>query len=260
MGALSVSLHAQNDADGAAGDAAAAEGVSTGEGGRPTDPSPSAERVNESAGSVESGSVESGSAESGSRGSTAAETEDEAQLTFADEPAGAGAEAPQSLGGFTTWDFVRMILVLAGVIGAIYGVFWLLKRGSRGKVQNSQLIRVLGSHGLPGNKGLHLVEIGNQVFLLGTGDETVRLIAEITDKESVDEVKLLASQQESNRPKSFGEALSGVFAGGGAGMNAVAAGKGLGGVNVTSGSEGNGESAGPLDFLHKQRERLKNLH
>ena len=193
----------------------------------------------------------------GAEGST---SRNEAELTFEDETTEPVAEAPESLGGFTTWDFVRMILVLAGVIGAIYGVFWLLKRGSRGRVQSSQLIRLLGSQGLPGNKGLHLVEVGNQVFLLGTGDENVGLIAEITDKESLDQITLLASQQESNRPKSFGEALSGVFAGGGMGANAVGSGKELGGVNVAAGSENGGGSASPLDFLHKQRERLKSLH
>lgn len=168
---------------------------------------------------------------------------DETQLTFADEE---GAEAPGgNLGTFGTWDYVRMVIVLAAVIGAIYLVFWLLKRGSRGRVQNSRIVRVLGSHGLPGNKGLHVVEVGNQIFLVGTGDETVRLISEITDQESIDEMRLIASEQESARPKSFGEALTGFFN------------SGNGGGPTLAGSGSNG--GGALDFLHKQRERVKNL-
>lgn len=167
---------------------------------------------------------------------------DETQLTFADEET---APAPGgSLGTFGTWDYVRMVIVLAAVIGAIYLVFWLLKRGARGRVQNSRIVRVLGSHGLPGNKGLHVVEVGNQIFLVGTGDETVRLIAEITDKESIDEMRLIASEQDSARPSSFGEALSGFFTSGNGSSPAL---------------QGSGSNGGAFDFLHKQRERVKNL-
>jgi flagellar protein FliO/FliZ len=167
---------------------------------------------------------------------------DETQLTFADEE---DAEAPGgNIGTFGTWDYVRMVIVLAAVIGAIYLVFWLLKRGSRGRVQNSRIVRVLGSHGLPGNKGLHVVEVGNQIFLVGTGDETVRLISEITDQESIDEMRLIASEQESARPKSFGEALTGFFNSGNNGGPTL---------------QGSGSNGGALDFLHKQRERVKNL-
>ncbi|MFP4483597.1 MAG: flagellar biosynthetic protein FliO [Spirochaetota bacterium] len=216
----------------------------------------------DNAAASESATAEGATAPEGDAAGTGAESEgaspeeadatDETQLTF-DEEAPAGAEA-ENLRSFTTWDFVRMVLVLAAVIGAIYGVFWLLKRGSRGRLQNSQMIRVLGSHALPGNKGLHIVEIGTQIFLVGTGDDSVRLIAEITDQESVDEVRLAASQQEAARPKSFGEALSGFFNGGtnGAGMNGSTA------LGATGSSPGV-SNAGPLDFLHKQRERLRNL-
>jgi flagellar protein FliO/FliZ len=167
---------------------------------------------------------------------------DETQLTFEDEE---GAEAPGgNLGTFGTWDYVRMVIVLAAVIGAIYLVFWLLKRGSRGRMQNSRIVRVLGSHGLPGNKGLHVVEVGNQIFLVGTGDETVRLISEITDQESIDEMRLIASEQQSARPKSFGEALTGFFSPGNGGGPTL---------------QGSGSNGGALDFLQKQRERVKNL-
>lgn len=234
MGALSVSVHAQSDsgegASQAAGAASAAEAT---------------------AGEVP---LENESAEAGAEAGVGAADQgaDETQLTFDEEPP-AGVQT-DNLRSFTTWDFVRMILVLAAVIGAIYGVFWLLKRGSRGRLQNSQIIRVLGSHGLPGNKGLHLVEIGTQIFLVGTGDDSVRLIAEVTDQESIDEVRLLASQQEAARPRSFGEALSGFFGAGGA--NGATA---LGSTGPSLGNSLGSATAGPLDFLHKQRERLKNL-
>lgn len=226
LGALSAFLHAQSDSDAGAPESA-------GEAASPGD---------------------------------AAEMTDETRLTFDDEEAVADPPAGE-LGGFTTWDFVRMLLVLAGVIGAIYLLFWFLKRRTRGPVQNSQIIRVIGSQGLPGNKGLHLVEIGNHIFLVGTGDDTVRLISEITDKDSVDELRLLASQQESARPKSFGEALSGFFASGASSPSEggeFAAGGALAAEDhsLSAQAESGGvhaPGAAPLDFLHRQRERLKNL-
>lgn len=238
VGALSVFLHAQSDSE-ASAPASAGEAAS---------------------------SQAAGDGEITDTGITDSEITDETQLTFDDDEEATADPPTGELGGFNTWDFVRMVLVLAGVIGAIYLVFWFLKRRTRGPIQNSRVIRVIGSQGLPGNKGLHLVEIGNHVFLVGTGDDTVRLISEITDKDSLDELQLLASQQESARPKSFGEALSGFFS---AGASSASVGGGVNGGSLAE--EGGALSAGggsgavdasgaaPLDFLHKQRERLKNL-
>jgi flagellar biosynthetic protein FliO len=201
---------------------------------------------------------------------------DETTLTFGEEEDGApaaGDDAPGSINSFGIWDFVRMVIVLGIVIVIIYVVFYLLKRASGGRLENSPLIRVLGSHALPGNKALHLVEVGRQVFLIGVADNSISFISEISDQESLDELRLAASGSQGERRGSFADMLSGFFHGGGAGSSYA------GGPNSVESSDRTGESgrstgpgqrgpaagssggngATPASFFEAQKERLRKL-
>jgi flagellar biogenesis protein FliO len=104
-----------------------------------------------------------------------------------------------------------MFIVLALIVGVIYLVYWFLKKGARRKVKENDLIRVLGSKALTGNRALHLVEAAGGVYLIGSSDGGVELIAEIKDKESLDTLKLRAAQQVPAARKSFQEVLSEIF-------------------------------------------------
>jgi len=151
--------------------------------------------------------------------------------------AGAAAPAVPTGGGVSTWDFVRMILVLACVLGIIYLLFWLLRRGAGKRVQENDLIRVLGSRGLSGSRSLHLVEVGSAVYLVGSSDGGVELISEITDKETLDSLRLRAAEEAPAGRRTFAQALGEIFR-----------------PAARSFSIGDG-----LGFLKGQRERLKKL-
>ncbi|MFO8065763.1 MAG: flagellar biosynthetic protein FliO [Spirochaetia bacterium] len=206
----------------------------------------------------------------------ARESVDESSLSFGEDTGEdeQGEEQPTSINSFGVWDFVRMIVVLGIVIGAIYVVFYLLKRASGGRLENSPVIRVLGSHALPGNKALHLVEVGRQVFLIGVGDDSPVLISEISDQESLDELRLNASTTASENRGSFADMLSGFFHSGGAGASGGTSGgtgeaagaggtsrspdsNGNGNGSPVRGSNGGGESRSP--FFESQKERLRKL-
>jgi flagellar protein FliO/FliZ len=108
----------------------------------------------------------------------------------------------------STWDFVRMLLVLALVVVAIYLLFRLLKRGSGRKHAENELIRVLGSRNLSGNRAMHLIEVGKSVYLVGSTDGGVELVAEITDRESLDMVRLQAAEEQTGKRRGFPEMLA----------------------------------------------------
>lgn len=174
----------------------------------------------------------------------AGEAPDERELLFED-PGGAGEQPGEQLGegvgAFGVWDFVRMLLVLALVIAAVYGVFYLLRRTAAGRFRNSELITLLGSQPLPGNRALHLVQVGSQIFLVGSGDSAVNLVSEITDRETIDELRLQAGETtEQSAWRGFAEVVSGVV--GTEGRDAEHS----GGVN-------------PIQFMSRQRERLRKL-
>lgn len=188
-------------------------------------------------GGASSGNVSAPSA--APAGTAAGGTVDETNLTIPDTPQ-ANSPAASSTPGFGVWDLVRMVIILALVVAAIYGLFYLIRRGSgQKKIAETELIKLLGSQGLPGNRWLHLVNVQKQVFLIGSSDASVSLIAEITDQESIDELRFQAQTETPAKPKNFAELLGGFFGGGPAGS---AAGGGA-----------------PLEFIKRQRDRLKKL-
>ncbi len=144
------------------------------------------------------------------------------------------------LNNFSVWDFLRMFIVLGLVVAAIYGLFYLLKKMQNPRMQENPLISLVSSQSLQGNRSLHLVEVGNEVFLVGSSEGGVELVGKITDQETLDQVRLYRSEIRGGE-KSFGRTLRELF--------------GRNGEN-----EGEEErSFGGALFLQKQRERLKNL-
>ena len=172
----------------------------------------------------------------------AQEVVDEADLVISggDEvPVDSNGEGPISV--FSAWDFVRMLLILAAVIGVIYVVFYFLKRSGKPRLPENRLIRVLSSKPLANNRTLHLIEVGNQVFLVGAAENTVSLVSEIADKETLDGIRLQSSEIETAERRNFGEIFSQMFG------------------KPQNGSSGTRSSLDPVAFLKGQRQRVKNI-
>jgi flagellar protein FliO/FliZ len=182
-----------------------------------------------------------GKGQNGQSGDAAPKTVNETELLIPDVAAGGGGAAA---GGATiapavsTWDYVRMLLILAAVVGAIYLLLWLLRRGVRKRVQENDLIRVLGSRTLAGTRALHIVEVGTALYLIGSSDGGVELIAEVTDKESADSLRLRAAEVAPPTRRSFQAVLAQIFS------------------SEARRPTTMGESVG---FLRRQRDRLKKL-
>jgi flagellar protein FliO/FliZ len=149
---------------------------------------------------------------------------------------GSGAQAAR-MPVISTWDFVRMILVLVAVIGVIYLVFYLLRRTTRKSTIENDLITVLGSKSLAGNRSLHLVRVGRSVYLVGSAEGNVGLVSEISEKESVDELLLQAGKQRAAGKKTFSEILGGLVP------------QGVGQLALPDG----------LGFVRRQKDRLRKL-
>jgi flagellar protein FliO/FliZ len=148
------------------------------------------------------------------------------------------APAAETLQVISTWDFVRMLLILGAVVAVIYLLFRLLKRGSRGRHQEAELIHLLDYRSLSGNRALHLVEVGRSLYLVGCAENSVSLVSEIVDKESLDMIRLAVSERPEPQKKGFAEVLFSMF----------------------RTDNGNGVSMKEtLSFMKSQRDRLKKL-
>lgn len=158
--------------------------------------------------------------------------------------------------GFGAWDYLRMVLVLGAVVGAIVGIFYLLKRAGGVRFQDNRMIRLVGSRTLANNRTVHLVEVGNQVFLVGASENNVSLIAEISDKETLDGIKLQAAgSEELEERRTFSETIQQIF-GRAAGANGAARDLGRGEARQLNDGTVDTDVAG---FLQRQRQRLKSL-
>ena len=137
----------------------------------------------------------------------------------------------------STWDFVRMAVILGVVVGAIYLLFFLLRKGAGSKILENDLVRVLGSKSLGANRMIHLVQIGTVVLVVGSADASVSLIAQISDRETLDAIHLEAERNPTTR-RTFAETINDLF---------------------SSGTERTGNVDATLQFMKRQQERLKRM-
>lgn len=167
---------------------------------------------------------------------------DEKTLKITDtSPAVPGTPAPT--GELTVWDFLRMFLILAAVIGMIVGFIYLLKKISGQAANANNPIKVLHTHVLGGSRTLYLVEVGEEILLIGSGDSSVSLIKQIDSQETIDAIRLSASQnQVSQLGKNFGSILGQLM-----------------GKKDRVFPKVDEPVDNSADFLKKQRERLKKL-
>ena len=141
--------------------------------------------------------------------------------------------AASSAGGI-----IRAILVFIVILGLIFGFFIVLKKVSGKKFHNNNLINIVSSQALSGNKSLHLVEVGGEIYLVGAADNGVNLVARIEDKETRDKLRLDISSDKPTAKNSFRDILGALF----------------------SGQKGNAaKQEGSADFIRQQGDRLKKL-
>lgn len=120
------------------------------------------------------------------------------------------AELQEPVATVNTWDFISMIIGLLVVVGVIYLIFFALKRGMGKKIVENEQIKILGSRIITGNKALHVVDVGGMIFLVGSANDSINLIAEIAEKEAKDSIRLAASQSNVGKPR-FAQLLASFF-------------------------------------------------
>ncbi|MGI9256826.1 MAG: FliO/MopB family protein [Salinispira sp.] len=172
-----------------------------------------------------------------------ANNESEITLSFSDDSQ-AIEEGDQAVQVFGFGDLIRMVLVLALVVGMIYGLYFLLRRSKKVLEDESSFISLLSTQTLPGGRQLYIVDVAGRVYLLGAGDGNLSLITEIDDKPTIDALRLESSRQDL-RPRSFSQLMNTFFLRNSTGNSAQ---------STPDQLSGNGFS-----FLHQQRKRLKKL-
>ena len=153
------------------------------------------------------------------------------------------AGAPVPVPGVSVFSIFRVLLTLAVIAAAIYGLVYFLKfrRASRARVEQNPFLKVLASAPLVTSRSVHVVSVGPQAWLVGSAENGVHLISEISDKDTINAMLL----EDSKRIATPTEGAAGPLLD----FKAI-----LGKLGITA----KPENSGP-DQIRKHSERLKGL-
>jgi flagellar protein FliO/FliZ len=122
-------------------------------------------------------------------------------------PSSVGATHVASSSGVMTRTFVGLIVVVA----LIYGVYWLMKKynGSKGGRSDGRM-NILATTALAPNRALHLVQVGDELVLVGSAEHSVTPVRVYSPDESAALRANLEGEPAPLRPASgFGGGFSG---------------------------------------------------
>jgi flagellar protein FliO/FliZ len=138
-----------------------------------------------------------------------------------------------------------MVLVLALAAAAVYGVVFVLKRAARPREPPNPHLKILTSAHLGGTRFVYVVSLGTRAWLLGAGEGSVSLIAEVTEQETLDTLLLEESRKNAEAGGRLGD------------FRALL--RRLGGGAPAEAGGGSGGGGFYPEKLRKHRERLKGL-
>lgn len=108
-------------------------------------------------------------------------------------------------------DYIRIIVVLALVIAAIYAVFYFIKKTLKIKDEVGEDAVLLANHSIGPGKWLRIVNIGGKYLILGITNDNINLISEITDPKEIERLEIGLSDKKVEEGNAFGNILSGFF-------------------------------------------------
>jgi flagellar protein FliO/FliZ len=126
---------------------------------------------------------------------------EEQSIVISGEEAGA-LNNPSGLSTFFL--ILRFLLVLGAVAVSIYGIVFFLKKFSRAPLNQDPFLKVVARAPLGTNRSVHVVMAGSKAWLVGDTDNSVSLIAEITDQELIDAMILEESKKNAEKAKVSG--------------------------------------------------------
>lgn len=117
------------------------------------------------------------------------------ELDTTPDRSAAATEQPSVL-----WQFVRTLLTLSILLGVFYGIFRIYKFKRELPAQNFSAVNSIYEYPLGTNQRLQILEIAGKLMVLGVSENSIQLISEISDKYTVDRIKLDCAE-DSKQPR-----------------------------------------------------------
>ena len=98
--------------------------------------------------------------------------------------------------GVGLWEYIKVLLSLVLVLGILIFVLRFLNKRNQNYQQNS-IIRNLGGHSVGAQKSVQLLHIGNQIYVVGVGED-VQLLQVISDPQEIERMIALYNEKYSH--------------------------------------------------------------
>ena len=108
---------------------------------------------------------------------------------------------------------LRTLAILAVLVVAVYIVMRIFLKNRRKVVTGTDIIKVIATYPLAGNKSIQIMEIAEKVFILGVTDSNINMITLVEDKETIDRIKLQSSKETKGGFQSFKDQLMKLISG-----------------------------------------------
>ncbi len=154
------------------------------------------------------------------------------------------------------WLIFKTILIMGLIVAGFYYFLRYVTRKTAVQVLGQDAVQVLSMVPIGQNKYLQIVDLAGKLFVLGIAENSINLITEIDDKSEIDRIRLLSTKSSGERGKGFQEYIARHLGGLLGRLNEKRSGPVKGDSEFLSGRE----SGIDLDYLKRQRKRLKNLN
>ena len=94
------------------------------------------------------------------------------------------------------WEYIKVLLSLVLVLGILIFVLRFLNKRNQNYQQNS-IVRNLGGHSVGAQKSVQLLHIGNQIYVVGVGED-VQLLQVISDPQEIEQMIALYNEKYSH--------------------------------------------------------------
>ena len=101
------------------------------------------------------------------------------------------------------WQFLKTFFTLAILLFVFWAMWKIYFFKKNLPARTSQVLKILYEHDISSNKKLQIIEIGNRLMVLGISDSSIQLITEISDKDSVAEIKLNCEKENQTEKVDF---------------------------------------------------------
>ncbi len=148
------------------------------------------------------------------------------------------------------WMIIRTIIIMGLLIGGFYYFFRFVTKKTGIQLRGEDVVNILSIVPIGQNKYLQVIDLAGKLLVLGITDNNITLISEITDRDEIDRIRILSARTPVGDEGGFQDYLARQL---GRVIERFQTGK-------RGGRMGFHESGVDIDYLKKQRSRLKNLN